>query len=94
MERNGDTVAVEVCHPDAQGEFAPDTYESVVELTAWLCHTFEVEPEEDVIRHYDVTGKRCPQYYVDHPEAWETFRQDVRERMEENFSENPETKRP
>ena len=26
---------------------------------------------EDVIRHYDVTGKICPKYYVDHPEAWE-----------------------
>ena len=76
-ERNSDTVAVEVCHPDAGGEFAPDTYRSCVELTAWLCHTFELEPSEDVIRHYDVTGKLCPKYYVEHPESWEQFRADV-----------------
>ena len=26
------------------------------------------------IAYYDVTGKVCPKYYVDHPEAWEDFR--------------------
>ena len=25
---------------------------------------------EQVIRHYDVTGKICPKYYVEHEEAW------------------------
>ena len=48
-----------------------------MELTAWLCHTFHLDPERDVIRHYDVTGKRCPVYYVEHPEAWEDFLVDV-----------------
>ena len=71
--RNGDTVSVEVCHPDDTGEFLPVTEDRAVELTAFLCHTFQLEPEEDVIRHYDVTGKVCPKYYVDHPEAWEDF---------------------
>ena len=27
-----------------------------------------------VIRHYDVKGKLCPLYYVEHPEAWEQFK--------------------
>ena len=59
-DRNGDTVAIEVCHPDEMGVFSAVTYEKVVALTAWLCETFELDPEEDVIRHYDVTGKECP----------------------------------
>jgi len=77
MDRNSDTVAIEVCHPDTTGEFSDVTYGSVVELTAWLCRTFDLDPAEDVIRHYDVTGKKCPLYYVEHPEAWERFLQDT-----------------
>lgn len=76
-ERNVDTISIEVCHPDSAGEFSTVTYDRVVELTAWLCREFRLEPESDVIRHYDVTGKICPKYYVEHPEAWETFRSDV-----------------
>ena len=80
--RNGDTVSVEVCHPDETGEFSPVTYDRTVELTAWLCRAFELDPETDVIRHYDVTGKECPRYYVEHPEAWDGFRADVAAEME------------
>jgi len=85
MERNEDTVAIEVCHPDETGAFLPETYAQLVELTAWLCVTFELEPEEDVIRHYDVTGKRCPLYYVEHPEEWTVFQKDVAEAVEKFF---------
>jgi N-acetylmuramoyl-L-alanine amidase len=76
-ERNSDTISIEVCHPDETGEFSLVTYERVVELTAWLCETFRLDPETDVIRHYDVTGKDCPKYYVENPEAWEQFVADV-----------------
>ena len=80
--RNDDTVAIEVCHPDETGEFSPVTYQRVVELTAWLCRTFGLDPETDVIRHYDVTEKLCPLYYVEHPEAWDAFRADVAAEMD------------
>lgn len=80
--RNDDTVAIEVCHPDETGEFSAVTYDRLVELTAWLCTTFHLDPGEDVIRHYDVSGKLCPLYYVENPEAWEGFLQDVEAEME------------
>ena len=76
-DRNGDTVAIEVCHPDDTGAFSDVTYDRVVELTAWLCRTFRLDPAEDVIRHYDVSGKLCPIYYVEHPEAWAAFLEGV-----------------
>lgn len=82
-ERNGDTVSIEVCHPDETGAFSPVTYDRAVELTAWLCVQFKLDPETDVIRHYDVTGKECPRYYVEHPEAWDAFRADVAEAIKE-----------
>lgn len=75
--RNEDTVSIEVCHPDADGAFSQVTYDRVVELTAWLCESFQLDPGADVIRHYDVTGKECPLYYVDHPDAWEQLKSDV-----------------
>lgn len=80
--RNDDTVSIEVCHPDDTGEFSAVTYQRAVELTAWLCRTFDLDPETDVIRHYDVTGKVCPRYYVENPEAWERFLTDTAAALE------------
>lgn len=74
--RNKDTISIEVCHPDTTGAFNQATYESLIKLTAWLCHIGKLDSEA-VIRHYDVTGKECPKYYVDHPDAWTQFKNDV-----------------
>lgn len=75
-ERNKDTVSIECCHPDESGKFTRDTYRSTVQLVAWLCLKFDLD-EDDVIRHYDVTGKNCPKYFVEDEEAWEGFKADV-----------------
>ena len=80
-ERDFDTVSIECCHPDESGEFTDETYRSLVQLTAWLCMKFDLT-EEDVIRHYDVTGKICPKYFVDHEDEWEEFRLNVRKAMD------------
>lgn len=75
--RNHDTVSIEVCHPDETGKFNDKTYDSLVWLTGWLCEYLNVEPE-NVIRHYDVTGKDCPLYFVEHEDAWLQFKEDVK----------------
>ena len=72
--RNHDTISIECCHEDSEGKFNPKTYESLVELTAALCRTYGLEPETDIIRHYDVTGKLCPIYYVKNEEEWYAFK--------------------
>ena len=74
--RNEDTISIEVCHPDETGRFNDVTYESVVNLTAWLCKELKLG-SKDVVRHYDINGKLCPKYYVEHEEAWVQFRKDV-----------------
>jgi len=74
--RNRDTVSIECCHPDESGVFTKDTYRSLVQLSAWLCLKFDLD-ERDVIRHYDVTGKSCPKYFVEDEKAWENFREDI-----------------
>ena len=75
-ERNHDTVSIECCHPDETGKFNDETYKSVVQLTAFLCEKYGLT-QENVIRHYDVTGKICPKYFVEHEDAWQTFKEDV-----------------
>lgn len=79
-ERNHDTVSIECCHPDEGGKFNEETYISVVKLTAFLCNKYNLT-EEDVIRHYDVTGKNCPKYFVENEEAWQVFKADVAEAL-------------
>ena len=49
-----------------------------MKLTAWLCNRFDV-PADEVIRHYDVTGKDCPKYFVENEDAWKQFQKDVEE---------------
>ena len=72
-ERNIDTISIEVCHPDETGRYNDVTYASLQRLVSWLMQHYGLG-REHVIRHYDVTGKLCPLYYVEHPEAWEDFR--------------------
>ncbi len=84
-DRNTDTLSVECCHPDATGEFTTETYNATVELVAWLCKAFDVDPD-NVIRHYDITGKECPKYYVDNPEEWTMLQGFIKKRYEELVS--------
>ncbi|HAQ51870.1 MAG TPA: N-acetylmuramoyl-L-alanine amidase [Lachnospiraceae bacterium] len=74
--RNTDTIAIECCHPDETGEFTTKTYDSLVKLVAWLCNKYGLS-SDSVIRHYDVTGKACPKYFVDNEDAWKEFLKDV-----------------
>lgn len=85
-ERNIDTVSIEVCHPDESGEFTAATYESLVHTCAWLCGKFELEPT-DVIRHFDVSGKNCPKYFVENEEAWTSFISDIDTYINEHGTE-------
>ncbi len=85
-QRNYNTVSIECCHMDETGKFNDSTYNSVVELCAWLCCKFNLQAE-DVIRHYDVTGKSCPKYFVDNSKEWDKFIQDVADYIKDNAVE-------
>ena len=75
-QRNFDTISIECCHPDDSGEFTDETYNSVVQLAGFLCKRFNLT-SDDVIRHYDVTEKLCPLYYVEHEDAWIQMKADI-----------------
>ena len=81
--RNADTISIELCHPDDTGQFTDETYASAVRLTAWLCKQYGLTSDE-VLRHFDVYGKECPKYFVDNEDAWETFKADVAQAIEQS----------
>ncbi len=76
--RNEDTIAIECCHMDETGRFTEETYQSLIRMTAFLMAKFDLT-SDDVIRHYDVTGKNCPKFYVEHEEEWLKFKDDLNE---------------
>ena len=74
---NNSTIGLELCHPDWTGRFTKETYGAAVELTATLIKQFNLNPQKDIYRHFDVTGKICPKYFVEKNEAWNNFKADV-----------------
>ncbi len=75
--RNTDTLSIEVCHPDESGQFNEASYQALVKLTAWLCNSYGLSGQH-IIRHFDITGKQCPLYYVQNEAAWQQFIADVK----------------
>lgn len=81
-EMNTKSISIENCHLDESGRFTEETYVSCIHLTAYLVEEYGLE-REDIIRHYDVTGKACPLFYVENEDKWEKFRDDVMAYIEE-----------
>ena len=86
-DRNSDTVAIECCHPKKNGKFNQETYDALLDTLVYLCIRFDLDPKQDVIRHYDVTGKNCPKYYVEHPDKWDELREDLASQIETTKSQ-------
>lgn len=74
--KNSTSISIENCHEDESGRFTQETYDSLVKLTAYLSEKYDLG-RDDIIRHYDVTGKMCPLYFVEHEDKWEEFKDDV-----------------
>lgn len=73
--RNGNSIGVELCSKkDENGMycFTDETLENAAELIRELMKKYGV-PIENVIRHYDVTGKKCPAPMIG-AGRWEAFR--------------------
>lgn len=90
-QANSYSVSIETCHPDATGKYNEATYTSLVELTASLCKKYDLNPQSGgIIRHYDVTGKICPKWFVPAAKGgsdtadsahWNQFQQDVAKQL-------------
>lgn len=78
--RNSNSIGVEMCTEWADGYFriGEETVRNALELVRGLMKKYDI-PAENVIRHYDVTGKKCPEPWVREPGKWEEFKRRLTE---------------
>ena len=73
--RNANSIGMELCsRKDSRGNyyFMDQTVYNAAALARQLMQTYGID-RAHVLRHYDVTGKRCPAPMVDNPTLWENF---------------------
>lgn len=92
--RNSNSIGIELCvrkkntknlgATDKDWYFEDATVEAAAELTRYLMEKYGV-PASHVIRHYDVTGKICPNPYVYNTSAhtWDEFKKKISEQQAE-----------
>ena len=64
---NYEYIGIECCHKYSDGKFSHKTINSLVMLCKDIISRYG---NMDIIRHYDVTGKNCPLYYVKNTDEW------------------------
>lgn len=84
--RNDNSIGIELCSKtnasvniaDANWYFEDPTIKSAIELTKELMAKYKI-PVENVIRHYDVTGKCCPAPFVynNKKHTWDEFKRAI-----------------
>ena len=73
---NAYSIGVECATTGVDDHYTDEEYKSMVKLGAYLACKYKLDPRKDFIRHYDVTGRICPRYFVNNVKAWEQFKLD------------------
>lgn len=74
--RNGNSIGIEMCsrkRADGSYYILPETVANAAALAKDIMQRYGIDTEH-VVRHYDVTGKRCPMPWVDDPAQWAAFK--------------------
>ena len=82
--RNSNSIGIEMCcYKKADGTL--DVSKKVVDRTIALTKELMAKhniPVENVLRHYDVTGKNCPAPFVSNASRWNDFKAKLTEQVE------------
>lgn len=73
--RNGNSIGIEMCsrkRADGSYYILPETVVNAAALAKDIMQRYGIDTDH-VVRHYDVTGKRCPMPWVDDPAQWTAF---------------------
>lgn len=73
--RNSNSIGIEMCSDFINGNYVitENTVKNAFELTKYLMEKYNI-PIENVLRHYDVTGKVCPEPWVRDESKWIEFK--------------------
>ena len=73
--RNANSIGIEMCsrkRADGSYYIKPETVANAAALAREIMQRYGIDTDH-VLRHYDVTGKRCPMPWVDDPAQWTAF---------------------
>ena len=73
--RNANSIGIEMCsrkRADGSYYILPETVANAATLAREIMQRYGIDTDH-VLRHYDVTGKRCPMPWVDDPAQWAAF---------------------
>lgn len=73
--RNGNSIGIEMCsrkRADGSYYILPETVANAAALAREIMQRYGIDTDH-VLRHYDVTGKRCPMPWVNDPAQWTAF---------------------
>ena len=73
--RNGNSIGIEMCsrkRADGSYYIKPETVANAAALAREIMQRYGIDTDH-VLRHYDVTGKRCPMPWVNAPAQWTAF---------------------
>lgn len=73
--RNSNSIGIEMCCYMNNGklDMSDAVINNTLELAAYICKKYNITIDR-VVRHYDVTHKRCPAPFVDDSARWEDFK--------------------
>ena len=74
--RNDNSIGIEMCsrkRADGSYYIKPETVANAAALAKDIMQRYGIDTDH-VLRHYDVTGKRCPMPWVDDPSQWDAFK--------------------
>ncbi len=75
---NYTTIGIEMCHT-SEG-FSEETLETTAKLVAYLLTVYDLNIE-NLYRHFDITGKNCPKFFVEDEKQWIDFKKRVAEKL-------------
>lgn len=74
--RNANSLGIEICMNDKDDNIRLKSIENAIKLTKMLMQKYNISID-NVIRHYDVTGKDCPRPMVENEDLWTSFKQSL-----------------
>ena len=75
---NTNSIGIEMCDTIRNGKYevSSKTRANAIALGKEIVKKYGIK-KENVIRHFDVTGKNCPAYFVKDEEAWKKFKDEI-----------------
>lgn len=75
------SIGVEMC-VEKDGTFHPDTIKRTEVVMAELCKMYNLDPVDDIVRHYDITLKSCPTPWVRDKQQFINFKNNVKAKLD------------